>query len=181
MPIDRLLFGVIVCLATLGTSAAGFAAGSADECLVPSEIKMMNEGFWARYPSAEEFSRYAAVDMKITTNIVDVVEINSAQKTGRDRAAKLALFMANHPEHFSSFKSNHRSTYLYFVGNEHRAEMVKTSNEYPSGQCVSMFHFESDDKRCIAGQRVRALRLSFIKDFKKIELQGVQIAMENCE
>jgi len=178
--IGNRLLRTAACLLVSGISVGCLGASTADECLTLSEIEAMDNGFWASYPSAEEFSRYAAPDMKIATNIADVAEINSSWRTGPERAEQLALFLGKYPEYFSSLKFAHQPTYLYFMGGVHRADSVKSSDEYPIGQCVSMFHFESNDKRCMSGQRVRALRLSFIKDSGKIELQTVQIAMEGC-
>lgn len=179
--IAKLLIGTLTCGAMLGVSTQCLAARSADECLTASDLLTMDDGFWAHYPSVEEFSYYAASDMDIATNIVDAERINSTEKTGRGRAAQLASFLARSPEYFASFKSEHQPTYLYFVGNERRVDRMKTTHTFPTGLCVSMFRFEFIGKACIAGQRVRVLSLSFTKESGKIELHGAQVAMEVCQ
>jgi hypothetical protein len=179
-PIVKWLVRTFTCAAMLTTGTECFAASSTDECLMQSELKTMEHGFWAHYPSADEFSHYAAPEMDIATNVVDVAKINSDEKTRSGRAAQLASFLAAHPEYFLSFKTKRQPTYLYYVGNEHSADMMRASHRYPEGQCVSMFRFESNDNSCIAGQRVRALSLSFIKESGRVRLQGAQVAMEAC-
>jgi hypothetical protein len=179
--IDRLLGRILTIVVMLSVATESFAENHVSECLMQSELKAMGNAFWARYPSVGEFSRYAAKDMDIATNVVDVAKINSNQKVGSDRAANLASFLAKHPEYFLSFKTMHQPTYLYYAGNEHSVDAMRASHEYPVGQCVSMFRFESSDTSCVAGQRVRVLSLSFIKESNRIQLQGAQVAMEGCQ
>jgi hypothetical protein len=179
--IDKWLVSTFTFVAMLSVGTECFAAGSAGECLTQLELKAMEDSFWAHYPSAEEFSSYAAPDMDIATNVVDVAKINSEQRTGSGRAVQLASFLAEHPEHFLSFKTKHQPTYLYYVGRERSVDSMRASHEYPVGQCVSMFRFESDDKSCVAGQRLRVLSLTFIKEFNQTRLQGAQVAMEACQ
>lgn len=179
--IAKLLIGTFTCGAMLGISTECLAARNADECLTVSDLQAMDDGFWAHYPSVAEFSHYAASDMDIAGNIVDAERINSTENAGRGRAAQLASFLAGSPEYFSSFKSEHEPTYLYYVDNERRVDRMKATHIYPIGQCVSMFRFEFIGKTCIAGQRVRVLSLSFTKDSGKVELHGAQVAMDVCQ
>lgn len=179
--IAKLLIGTLTCGAVLGVSTECLAARIAGECLTASDLQTMDDGFWAHYPSIDEFSHYAASDLDIATNIVDAQKINSTEQTGRGRAAQLASFLAKSPEYFSSFKSEHQPTYLYYVGNERRVDKMKATHTFPTGQCVSMFRFEFIGKACIAGQRVRVLSLSFTKESGKVELHGVQVAMDVCQ
>ncbi|MBN3757848.1 hypothetical protein G3N95_33355 [Paraburkholderia sp. Tr-20389] len=167
-------------MALLGCGAVAFAAPNAAECVTKTDIKSLDETFWKHYPSTDAFTRYAAPDMKIASNVADVANINETQKTGPARAGQLASFFADHPEYFGSFKTAHDATFLYYPGRDRHPDALKTVSTYPAGQCVSMFHYDLAQSQCTAGQRVRALRLSFVKEAGKLTLRVVQVAMEAC-
>jgi|GEM_PF-4383359 hypothetical protein len=173
-----MVLGLLGC--SVGAFAAGSAAPKAGECVTRAEVKALDDGFWAHYPSADEFAKYAAPDMKIVSNVADVADINNTEKSGPARAGKLASFLGDHPEYFSAFKSTHDVSFLYYPGRDRHPDAVKVVSSFPDGQCVSMFHYDLTQGQCVAGQRVRALSVAFVKEGGKVTLRVVQVAMEGC-
>jgi hypothetical protein len=118
--------------------------------------------------------------MGLASNIGALQSVATEGTSGQKRARELASVLADHPEYFSVIKDKHSSTYLYYPGASRLPDSVKSSLNFPVGQCVSMFHYDFEGGQCHAGQRVRVFRLSFVKSVGKVGIQLAQLVMESC-
>ncbi|WP_053059929.1 hypothetical protein [Burkholderia pyrrocinia] len=165
-----------------GGSTVAFSRPLARDCLTQAEVKQMDRDFWVTFPSPDGFAAYAAPKFSLGTNITELSQSLAATANGPARARAVAAFLAQHPDVFGSFKTAHDSAYLYYPGHDHSPDAVRTSSTFPVGQCVSEFNYSTDlsHAQCVAGQRIRAYSLSFIKDKGRVMLRTGVLGLDSC-
>ncbi|CAG9228569.1 hypothetical protein [Burkholderia vietnamiensis] len=172
---------VLISVLASGSTAA-FCRPAAQDCLTQVELQRMDRDFWASFPSPDGFAAYAAPKFSLGTNITELSQSLAASTSGAARARSVAAFLAQHPDVFGSFKTAHDSAYLYYPAHDRSPDAVRTSSTFPAGQCVSEFNYSIDLTRaqCVAGQRVRAYSLSFIKDKGRVMLRTGVLGLDSC-
>ncbi|WP_041492725.1 hypothetical protein [Burkholderia lata] len=163
-------------------SAAALSRPLAQDCLTQAEVQRMDRDFWATFPSPDGFATYAAPKFSLGTNITELSQALAGTTSGPARARAVATFLAQHPDVFGSFKNAHDSAYLSYPGHGHSPDAVHASSTLPIGQCVSEFNYSIDTSRaqCVAGQRIRAYSLSFIKDKGRVMLRTGVLGLDAC-
>ncbi|ACR31483.1 hypothetical protein [Burkholderia glumae] len=170
----------LLCAALLG-GAVPLAHAAGADCLTQAEVTKLDTDFWAKFPSPDGFAAYAAPDMRLDTNIVDLMRPELAKADGPTRARSFAVYASQHPEYFAPFRTEHSSHYLYYPGRDRHPDAVKQASVFPANRCVSMFSFDDERHTCIAGARTRAMSFSFVKENGRVQLQGIEVGMEACQ
>ncbi|WP_254601506.1 hypothetical protein [Burkholderia lata] len=182
MQIGKMWCFTVLVSVLAGGSTAAFSRPLAQDCLTQAEVQEMDRNFWATFPSPDGFATYAAPTFSLGTNITELSQSLAAMTSGPARARAVATFLAQHPDVFGSFKNAHDSAYLFYPGHDHSPDAVRTSSTLPVGQCVSEFNYSIDTSRaqCVAGQRIRAYSLSFIKNKGRVMLRTGVLGLDAC-
>ena len=180
----RTLFAAIFALSLIFTSIAAFAGLRSDDCIAIAEVKALNQNFFAHFPAAEAFRRYA--DERKFTLRSSLPDGRTLEKTGRPLNEKIDWLVTTMNEHkvlFSGFAFGDPE-FMYMKGElrggKPSVDNLRSSKRFPKNECVREVVYYLPWGDCVASQRVSTLSLAFVKNERRFSLGDVELFFAAC-
>jgi hypothetical protein len=172
------IVAALLCFTCVSSCAAG---QNARNCLTYQDVGAIDKYFWGKFPSTDQFVKYAAPDMDLGSNLTSLADVTDKKVPGPESARKLALFLDGYPEYFHPSNGAYSKTFVYWPSHDRNAESMRASSKFPHKRCVASLQYSLERRQCILERRVRAVSFTFLKEEGEVKLGLALVAMDACD